>query len=59
MFIIVQNEMSPWERAQVPSINLSESVHACWLSGEGGKKKISLYDACVSDVLNSYIQCAK
>ncbi len=26
---------------------------------EGGKKKISLYDACVSDVLNSYIQCAK
>lgn len=59
MFIIVQNEMSPWERAQVPSINLSESVHASWLSGEGGKKKISLYDACVSDVLNSYIQCAK
>ena len=40
-------------------MNLSESVHASWLFGEGGKKKISLYDACVTDVLNSYIQCAK
>ena len=34
-------------------------MHASWLAGEGGKRKLSLYDACVSDVLNAYIQCAK
>lgn len=34
-------------------------MHASWLAGEGGKRKISLYDACVTDVINSYIQCAK
>lgn len=55
----VQANKSPWERAQIPSINFSESVHASWLSGEGGRRKISLYDACVTDVLNAYIQCAK
>ena len=32
---------------------------ARWLAGEGGKRKLSLYDACVNDVLNAYIQCAK
>ena len=51
--------MSPWEKAQIPNTNLSESIHASWLSGEGGKKKISLYDACVADVINAYIQCTK
>lgn len=56
---VAQEIESPWIRAQIPSVNLSESVHSSWLSGKGGKKKLSLYDACVTDVLNSYIQCAK
>ena len=51
--------MSPWEKAQIPNTNLSESIHASWLAGEGGSKKISLYDACVTDVINAYIQCTK
>lgn len=34
-------------------------MHASWLAGEGYKRKISLYDACVTDVINSYIQCTK
>lgn len=51
--------MTPWERAQIPSTNLSESIHASWLAGEGGHKKITLYDACVTDVINAYIQCTK
>ena len=55
IFAILQADKGPWERAQIPSINLSESVHASWLSGEGGKRRLSLYDACVTDVLNSYI----
>ena len=38
---------------------MSESVHASWLAGEGGSKEISLYDGCVTDVINSYIQCTK
>ena len=38
---------------------MSKSIHASWLPGEGGQRKISLYDACVSDVLNAYIQCTK
>ena len=59
VFKFGQIERSPWERAQIPNINLSESVHASWLAGEGGKRKITLYDACVTDVINSYIQCAK
>ena len=29
----------PWERAQIPNTNLSESVHASWLAGKGGNKK--------------------
>ncbi len=51
--------MSPWEKAQIPTTNLSESIHASWLSGEGGAHKISLFDACVTDVINAYLQCAK
>ena len=50
---------SPWEQAHVPRTNLSKSFHASWLVGEGYKKKIALYNACVSNVVNSYIQCAK
>ena len=38
---------------------MSESVHASWLAGKGGSKNISLYDVCVIDVINSYIQCTK
>lgn len=38
---------------------MSESIHASWLAGEGGAKKISLFDACVTDVINAYMQCAK
>lgn len=34
-------------------------MHASWLAGEGYKRKISLYDACVTDIINSYIQCTK
>ena len=51
--------MSPWEKARIPTTNLSESIHASWLSGEGGAQKISLFDACVTDVVNVYMQCAK
>ena len=54
-----QDSYSPWERAKIPNTNLSESVHASWLAGEGGIRKISLFDACVTDVINSYMQCAK
>ena len=54
-----QDSYSPWERAKIPNTNLSESVHASWLVGEGGIRKISLFDACVTDVINSYMQCAK
>ena len=54
-----QDSYSPWERAKIPNTNLSESVHASWLAGEGGTRKISLFDACVTDVINSYMQCAK
>ena len=28
-------------------------------AGEGGAKKISLFDACVTYVINAYLQCAK
>ena len=55
----LQSSLSPWEKAQVPTINLSESIHASWLSREGGVRKISLFDACVTDVINDYMQCAK
>lgn len=55
----MQSALSPWEKAQIPTTNLSESIHASWLSGEGGAHKISLFDACVTDVVNAYMQCAK
>ena len=52
-------DVGPWERAKTPNTNLSKSVHASWRIGKGGNKKISLYDVCVTDVINSYMQCTK
>lgn len=47
------------EGANTPRTNLSESKHGSWLAGEGGRTKISLYDACVSDLANALLQSAK
>lgn len=38
---------------------MSETKHASWLAGEGYRQKISLYDACVTDLINAYFQCAR
>ena len=59
IFLYGQDSYSPWERVKNPNTNQSESVHASWLAGEGGIRKISLFDACVTDVINSYMQYAK
>lgn len=47
------------EEAHTPRSNLSESMHGSWLAGEGYKDKITLYDACVSDMANALLQSAK
>ena len=38
---------------------MSETKHASWLAEEGYNQKISLYDACVTDLINAYFQCAR
>lgn len=38
---------------------MSETKYASWLAGEGYRQKISLYDACVTDLINAYFQCAQ
>ena len=48
----------PIVNALIPWTNLSEAKHASSLAGEGYKHKISLYDACVLDLINAYFQCA-
>lgn len=42
-----------------PRTNFSEAKHGSWLAGEGNRAKISLYDACVSDMANALLQSAK
>lgn len=54
-----EQDGEPIVNALVPRTNLSEAKHASWLAGEGYKNKISLYDACVSDLINAYFQCAR
>lgn len=49
----------PIVNAVVPQTNLSESKHGSWLAREGYKHTISLYDACVNDLVNAYFQCPR
>lgn len=42
-----------------PTVNLSESKHGSWKAGEGGRKNISLYDACATDLFNAILQSAR
>ena len=51
--------MSQEDQAQTPRTNLAESMHGSWLAGEGYKEKITLYDACISDMANALLQSAK
>ena len=51
--------LSEEDQAQTPRTNLAESMHGSWLAGEGYKEKISLYDACISDMANALLQSAK
>ena len=44
---------------ETPTTNLSESKHGSWFAGEGFRKKISLYDACTSDLANAVLQSLK
>ena len=42
-----------------PRTNLAESKHGSWLAGEGFRRRISLYDACTTDLANSILQSSK
>ena len=51
--------LSQEDQAHTPRTNLAESMHGSWLAGEGYKEKITLYDACISDMANALLQSAK
>ena len=57
-WVFNEQDGEPIVSALVPQTNLSKAKHASWLVGEGYKHKISLYDACVSYLINAYFQCA-
>ncbi len=50
---------SSLEGANTPRTNLAESKHGSWLAGEGFKRRISLYDACTTDLANAVLQSTK
>ncbi len=39
------------DRYLVPCSNLSESIHGSWLATNNGVKYMSLYDACLSNLV--------
>ena len=43
----------------LPTTNLAESKHACWLANEVNKHILNLYDAFVLDLANALLQSAK
>ena len=47
------------DNVDMPTVNLSESKHSSWKAGQGGRKKISLYDTCATDMLNEIMQTTK
>ena len=44
------------ERAEMPSCNLSETVHNRWLQ-QFGNRENDLYDAIVDNFVHAFIQC--
>lgn len=47
------------DHANTPRTNLAESKHGSWLAGEGFRRKISLYDACTTNMANVILQSTK
>lgn len=43
----------------VPRTNLSESIHGSWLATNNGVKYMSLYDACMADLVAACLQGAR
>ncbi|KAJ7570138.1 hypothetical protein O6H91_01G110800 [Diphasiastrum complanatum] len=43
----------------MPTVNLSESWHGSWLAAEAYRSQLSLYDACVGDLVNAILQSAR
>ena len=49
-------DLTDEERAEMPSCNLSETVHNRWLQ-QSGNRRNDLYDATVDDFVRAFMQC--
>lgn len=58
-FLIDVQAMEENDQYLVPRTNLSESIHGSWLATNNGVKYMSLYDACMADLVAACLQGAR
>ena len=56
MFIMLWQDLTDEERAEMPSCNLAETIHNRWLQ-QSGNKGNDLCDATVDDFVRAFMQC--